>query len=100
MIGAWSRPRVLRRDRVFWCRDKVGQARVFCRNIMFSCCDRVWPNGEVLCHDRAILCHDMVGQAGGIFLRDGVCLGLDRVGQAKGFLSRQNIFMSRQSWLR
>ena len=34
------------------------------------CCDRVWPNGEVLCFNKAILCHDIVGQAGKIFYHD------------------------------
>ena len=66
----------------------------FCRDRMFLCRDRVWPNREVLCYDREILCRDIVCQAGKIFYRDKVFLSCDKVGQAKSFLSRHNILMN------
>ena len=45
----------------------VATEDFFCRVIMFLCCDRVWPNGEVLCCNWAILCRDIVGMTGKCF---------------------------------
>ena len=66
----------------FYVATEFGRPGVFCRDIMFLCCnrvgnggealcpDRVWPNGEVLCCDREILYRYIVGQVGKIFYHD------------------------------
>ena len=90
-----SRLKVLCCDRVFLCRDRVGQARSFLsqRNILSR--DRVWPNGEVLCCDREILCHGKVGQGKEKLCRDKAILCCDRVGQGKENLCRGRGFLDR-----
>ena len=57
------RPRVFYRNKMFLCRNRVGNGG----EALYR--DRVWPNGEVLYCDKAILCCDIVSQVGKIFCR-------------------------------
>ena len=68
------RPEVICRERIFLCRDRVGQGK------------------EELCRDRAILCRDRVGQGRENFGHDKESLGHDRAGHDKeeAMRTRQN----------
>ena len=77
---------------------ELARPGAFCRDRMFSCRDRVSPNGEVLCCDRAILCHNTVGQAGKIFCRDKVGQGKGKVCRDRAILCRNRVGKNKENF--